>query len=256
MAPLPRAYQWIDGSVYVNHFKMMHSAFTTAISVKFSESEPLVYQGGSDVFLGARDDIELPDASHGIDFEAEVAVIVDDVRMGTQAMEAANRIRLIVLVNDISLRNLIPHELGKGFGFFCAKPASSFSPVAVTPDELGSNWRDGLVHLPMHIEWNGKQVGCPNAGVGAGFNFPQLIEHAAKTRDLCAGTIIGLGTISNATPETGAACIAEMRAREKLTLGTPETTYMAFGDRVRIGMSGAHGEPLFGHIDQQVIQRM
>lgn len=255
MAPLPRAYQWIDGSVYRNHFRLMQAAFDASTTVRFTEHDPLVYQGGSDGFLGARSDIELPDEEDGIDFEAEIAVVVDDVPMGTDPQQALELIRLVVLVNDVSLRNLIPAELNKGFGFFVAKPASAFSPVAVTPDELGEHWHGGLLHLPIHVEWNGKEVGRPDAGEGAAFTFPQLIAHAASRRDLCAGTIIGLGTASNSDSATGAACIAEIRASERLAHGHVQSSYMRFGDRVSLEVRSPSGESVFGKIDQMVARR-
>ena len=254
MAPLPRAYQWMDGSVYVNHIRLMQKAFAGDSKIVFNSQEPLVYQGGSDVMLGPTEDIEAVDEDAGIDFEGEVAVITDDVRMGTDATEAANKIRLVMLVNDVSLRNLILHELGKGFGFYQAKPATAFAPVAVTPDELGSDWRDGLLHLPLVLHWNDQLFGQPNAGDGAGFNFADLIAHAAKTRHLCAGSIIGLGTVSSAAPGAGSACIAEHRAMQRLAGQENLTPYMRFGDRIRMDMTDRHGRSVFGAIDQRVRQ--
>lgn len=253
MSPLPRAYQWLDGSVYRNHGELMIRGFDTENKVRVPVDEPAMYQGGSDGFLGPCEDIVAADESWGIDFEAEVAVITGDVRMQSSPAEAAGAIRLIVLSNDVSLRNLIMGELAKAFGFVQSKPASSFSPVAVTPDELGDAWRDGLVHLPLRIQWNGKEFGKPNAGIGALFNFPQLIAHAAKTRNLCAGTIIGSGTVSNAGPDVGSACISERRAIERIESGEARTPFMKYGDRVRIEMLDASGESVFGAIDQKVV---
>ena len=252
-SPLPRAYQWADGSSYKNHGELMKRAFDTDNKIGFPVDEPLMYQGGSDEFIGPCDDIVVADESWGIDFEGEVAVVTTDVKMQTSAREAATRICLVMLANDVSLRNLIMAELAKGFGFYQSKPASSFSPVAVTPDELGGNWRDGLVHLPLRLYWNGLEFGKPDAGVGASFNFPQLIAHAAKTRNLCAGTIVGSGTVSNDDPSTGSACIAERRAAERIAHGAPKTTFMRFGDRIRIEMLNGDGQSIFGAIDQKIV---
>lgn len=252
-APLPRAYQWADGSIYRNHGELMKRAFDTENRIGFPVHEPLMYQGGSDDFAGPCDDIVVADESWGIDFEGEVAVVTADVGMQTSAEEAALRIRLVMLANDVSLRNLIMAELAKGFGFFQSKPASSFSPVAVTPEELGGHWRGGLVHLPLRLYWNGVEFGRPDAGVGASFNFPQLIAHAAKTRNLCAGTIVGSGTVSNDDPSAGSACIAERRAAERIARGAPETPFMRFGDRIRIEMLDRDGQSIFGAIDQKVV---
>jgi fumarylacetoacetate (FAA) hydrolase len=254
MAPLPRAYQWVDGSVYKNHGQLMQKAFDVENKLPFREDEPLMYQGGSDEFIGPCDDIVTVDEAWGIDFEGEVAAITGDVRMQTSAAQAAGAVRLLMLVNDVSLRNLIMGELAKGFGFYQSKPASSCSPVAVTPDELGSAWRGGLVHLPLLLELNGKPFGRPNAGIGASFSFAELIAHAARTRNLKAGSIVGSGTVSNADPAVGSACIAERRAQERIAHGTPSTPFLGFGDRIRIEMRDAAGQSMFGAIDQKVVR--
>src|SRR5690349_18163624 len=245
LSPLPRAYQWADGSAYVNHVELVRRARGAAMPASFW-TDPLMYQGGSDTFLGPRDPIPVADASWGIDLEGEVAVITDDVPMGASAEEASEHICLLMLVNDVSLRNLIPSELGKGFGFFHGKPSTAFSPVAVTPDELGPAWCGGKVHLELLAAINGKLLGRPNAGVDMTFSFPQLIAHAAKTRRLGAGSIIGSGTISNKLAggpgkpiEQGGAgytCLAELRTTETLSQGKPRTPFLTFGDRVRIEM--------------------
>ena len=253
MAPLPRAFQWADGSAYVNHVELVRKARGAELPASFWE-EPLMYQGGSDDFLGPTDDIELFHEEWGIDFEAEVAVITDDVQMGAAADQAHQRIRLLMLVNDVSLRNLIPDELAKGFGFVQAKPATSFSPVAVTPDELGDAWKGGKVHLPLLSTWNDKLVGKPQAGVDMIFNFPQLIAHLAKTRNLRAGSIIGSGTVSNKDAKRGYSCIAEQRCLEMIAGGEPVTPFMAFGDTIRIEMLNGDGKSVFGAIEQTVKQ--
>jgi fumarylacetoacetate (FAA) hydrolase len=213
-----------------------------------------MYQGGSDGFLGPCDDILAIDEAHGIDFEAEVAVITDDVPMGVSPAEAARHVKLLMLVNDVSLRNLVPAELAKGFGFFQSKPASSFSPVAVTPDELGPAWDGGKVRLPLVSHVNGALFGRPNAGIDMNFDFPRLIAHAARTRALGAGTIIGSGTVSNRDSSTGSSCIAERRSLETLAAGKPATPFLKFGDRVRIEMLDGEGRSIFGAIDQQVVR--
>ena len=254
MAPLPRAYQWADGSTYRHHAELMERAFDSENKIDFTIQEPKIYQGGSDDLIGCCDDIVAVDEAWGIDFEGEVAVITGDVRLQSQPPETESSIRLVMLANDVSLRNLIPAELAKRFGFYQSKPATSFSPVAVTPDELGGAWRDGLVHLPLRVDWNGVEFGRPNAGVGVTHNFFQLILHAAKTRNLCAGTIIGGGTVSNSDPSVGSACIAERRAQERIAHGTPKTPYMKCGDRVRIEMLDASGKSVFGAIDQTVVR--
>jgi len=261
MAPLPRAYQWADGSAYVNHVELVRRARGAVMPPEFW-TDPLMYQGGSDSLLGAHDDIVASDEAWGIDFEAEVAVITDDVALGASEAEAARAIRLVVLVNDVSLRNLIPGELGKGFGFVQSKPASAFSPVAVTPDELGSAWRDGKLHLPLISTLNGAVFGRPNAGVDMTFAFPQLIAHLARTREIEAGSIIGSGTVSNkenggpgrpaAAGGVGYSCIAEQRTVETIETGRASTPFMRFGDRIRIEMQDEAGVSIFGAIDQVV----
>lgn len=253
MAPLPRAYQWADGSAYVNHVELVRKARNAEMPESFWH-DPLMYQGGSDDFIGPTDDIVLASEEWGIDFEGEVAVITDDVPMGTAAQQAASHIKLLMLVNDVSLRNLIPAELAKGFGFFQSKPASSFSPVAVTPDELGSAWQDGKLHLPLRATWNGKLVGQPNAGVDMVFSFPQLIAHLARTRNARAGSIIGSGTVSNKDSGKGYTCIAEKRCLEMIADGEAKTPFMRFGDTIRIEMLDASGKSIFGAIDQRVAQ--
>lgn len=253
MAPLPRAFQWADGSAYVNHVELVRKARNVEMPESFWH-DPLMYQGGSDDFIGPTDDIVLATEEWGIDFEGEVAVITGDVPMGTKPERAESHIKLLMLVNDVSLRDLMPAELAKGFGFLQSKPASSFSPVAVTPDELGDAWRDGKVHLPLRVTWNGQQAGQPNAGVDMVFNFPQLIAHLAKTRNVRAGSIIGSGTVSNKDVKKGYACIAEKRALEMVAEGEAKTPFMKFGDRIRIEMQDAHGKSIFGAIDQQVVQ--
>jgi fumarylacetoacetate (FAA) hydrolase len=261
MAPLPRAYQWADGSAYVNHVELVRRARGATMPAEFW-TDPLMYQGASDNMLGARDDIVLADEAWGIDFESEIAVVTGDVPMGTAAAEANRHIRLLMLVNDVSLRNLIPAELAKGFGFLQSKPASAFSPVAATPDELGAAWRDGKVHLRLVSHLNGVLFGHPNAGADMTFNFPTLVAHAAKTRELVAGSIVGSGTVSNSEDGgpgrpasvggVGYSCIAEQRTVETLLNGTAMTPFMRFGDRVRIEMFDAEGRSVFGAIDQTV----
>ena len=253
MAPLPRAYQWADGSAYVNHVELVRKARNAEMPESFWH-DPLMYQGGSDDFIGPTDDILLESEDWGIDFEGEVAVITDDVPMGISAERAASHIKLLMLVNDVSLRNLIPAELAKGFGFFQSKPASSFSPVAVTPDELDTAWQDGKVHLPLRATWNGTLVGQPNAGVDMVFSFPQLIAHLSKTRGARAGSIIGSGTVSNKDAAKGYTCIAEKRALEMIAHGEAKTPFMKFGDTIRIEMLDANGKSIFGAISQQVAQ--
>jgi fumarylacetoacetate (FAA) hydrolase len=252
MAPLPRAYQWADGSAYVNHVELVRRARGAEMPESFW-TEPLMYQGGSDDLLGPCDDIVCPSEEFGIDFEAEVAVITDDVPMGTTAEQAGSHIRLLMLVNDVSLRNLIPAELAKGFGFFQSKPATAFSPVAVTPDELGAAWDGRRVHLPLVVHWNGEKVGAADAGVDMIFDFPQLIAHLARTRNARAGSIVGSGTVSNKDPARGYSCIAEKRALEMIADGKPSTSFMKNGDSVRIEMFGADGGPIFGTIEQKVV---
>ncbi len=253
LSPLPRAYQWADGSAYVNHVELVRKARGAEMPETFW-SEPLVYQGGSDCFIAPKADIELAREEWGIDFESEVAVITDDVPMGIEADAAEKHIKLLMLVNDVSLRNLIPAELAKGFGFFQAKPSSSFSPVAVTPDELAGKWQDSKVHLPLITYLNGELFGQPNCGVDMTFNFSQLISHFAKTRPLGAGTIIGSGTVSNYDRSAGSSCLAETRMLEIIADGQPSTSFMKFGDRVRIEMLDDNEQSIFGSIDQQVVQ--
>lgn len=253
MAPLPRAFQWADGSSYVNHVELVRKARNAEMPDSFWH-DPLMYQGGSDDFIGPCDDIVLASAEWGIDFESEVAVITGDVPMGVRVNHAGEYIRLLMLVNDVSLRHLIPAELAKGFGFFQSKPASSFSPVAVTPDELGDAWQDGKVHLPLRSVWNGNLVGQPNAGVDMVFSFPQLITHLCKTRRARAGTIIGSGTVSNKDAGKGYSCIAEKRALEMIATGAPVTDFMQFGDNIRIEMLDKNGKSIFGAIDQSVVE--
>jgi fumarylacetoacetate (FAA) hydrolase len=260
-APLPRAYQWADGSAYVNHVELVRKARGAELPPSFW-TEPLMYQGGSDAFLGPHDPIELADEAWGIDLEGEVAVVTDDVAMGAAPEEAAGHIRLVMLVNDVSLRNLIPGELAKGFGFFHGKPSTAFSPVAVTPDELGSAWDGGRVHLPLMASINGRLLGRPNAGQDMTFSFPALIAHAARTRRLGAGTIVGSGTVSNrlaggpgkpvAQGGVGYTCLAELRTVETILEGEARTPFLRFGDRVRIEMPDAAGRSIFGAIDQEV----
>ncbi len=261
-SPLPRAYQWADGSAYVNHVELVRKARGAKMPESFW-TDPLIYQGGSDAFLGPRDAIPLRDEAWGCDCEAEVAVIVDDVEVGVDAKAARERIRLVMLVNDVSLRNLIPGELEKGFGFFQSKPSSAFSPVAVTPDALGEAWREGKLHLPMHVALNGKRFGQADAGVDMTFDFGQLIAHAAKTRDLAAGAIIGSGTVSNRGADggpgkpiseggAGYSCIAEQRMVETIQSGKPVTPFLKHGDRVEIEMFDAKRHSIFGRIDQIV----
>lgn len=253
MAPLPRAYQWADGSAYVNHVELVRKSRGVEMPPSFW-TDPLMYQGGSDTMMGPHDDIVLPDVSHGIDFEAEVAVITDDVPMGVTPEQARKHIKLILLVNDVSLRNLAMAELQKGFGFFQCKPASAFSPVAVTPDALGKAWDGGKVHLPLVSHYNGQLFGKPNAGVDMVFDFPALVAHAARTRSLSAGTIVGSGTVSNVDRSVGSSCIVEKRLLEKMESGDFKTPFMQFGDRVRIEMFDEKGASIFGSIDQQVVQ--
>jgi fumarylacetoacetate (FAA) hydrolase len=251
MAPLPRAFQWADGSAYVNHVELVRRARGAEMPASFWE-EPLMYQGGSDDLLGPTDDIVLAHEEWGIDFESEVAVIVDDVPMGATPDEAHGRIRLLMLANDVSLRNLIPAELAKGFGFLQSKPATSFSPVAVTPDELGDAWRGGKLHLPLRSTLNGNLVGQPDAGVDMVFNFPQLIAHLCKSRNVRAGSIVGSGTVSNKDAAVGYSCIAEQRCRETIADGEPSTPFMRFGDTIRIEMLDEKKKSIFGPIEQIV----
>ena len=251
MAPLPRAFQWADGSAFINHVELVRKARKAEVPESFY-TDPLMYQGGSDDFLGPRDDIRVPSEKMGIDFEAEVAVITADVAMGATPDEALEGIRLLMLANDVSLRNLIPAELAKGFGFFQSKPATAFSPVAVTPDELGGAWRGGRVHLNLESVWNGKRVGLCDAGPEMTFHFGQLIAHLCKTRNARAGSIIGSGTVSNKDWSRGYSCIAEKRAIETIENGAPKTEFMRYGDTIRIDMKGLDGASVFGAIEQTV----
>ena len=253
LSPLPRAYQWADGSAYVNHVELVRKARGAEMPATFW-TDPLVYQGGSDCFIAPKADIPLASEEWGIDFESEIAVITDDVPMGVTTENADKHIKLLMLVNDVSLRNLIPGELAKGFGFFQAKPSSSFSPVAVTPDELNEKWQDSKVHLPLITHLNNELFGRPNAGVDMTFNFSQLVSHVAKTRPLGAGAIIGSGTISNYDRSAGSSCLAETRMLETIADGKPTTPFMGFGDRVRIEMLDENNQSIFGTIDQQVVE--
>ncbi|MCP0914452.1 fumarylacetoacetate hydrolase family protein [Legionella sp. 27cVA30] len=250
-SPLPRAFQWADGSAYVNHVELVRKARGAEMPADFWVN-PLMYQGGSDDFLAPTDPILVADEAYGVDFEAEVAVITDDVPMGVSPGDAQKHIRLLMLVNDVSLRNLIPAELAKGFGFFQSKPASSFSPIAVTPDELGSHWDGQRLHLPLCSYLNDELFGEPNAGIDMTFSFPELIAHAAKTRNLSAGSIIGSGTVSNIDRSRGSSCIAEKRMLEILQEGKAKTPFMRYGDSIRIEMRDTAGNSIFGAINQQV----
>ncbi|WP_323992158.1 fumarylacetoacetate hydrolase family protein [Aeromonas dhakensis] len=251
LSPLPRAYQWADGSAYVNHVELVRKARGAEMPESFWH-DPLMYQGGSDSFLPPRGAIPMGSEEWGIDFESEIAVITDDVPMGISPQAAASHIKLLMLVNDVSLRNLIPGELAKGFGFFQSKPSSSFSPLAITPDELGDDWRDGKVHLPLETHLNGALFGAPDAGVDMTFNFYELIAHAAKTRPLGAGCIIGSGTVSNYDRSRGSSCLAELRMLEIIESGQATTPFLRFGDTVSIAMQDRNGMSLFGTILQRV----
>ena len=260
MAPLPRAYQWADGSAYINHVELVRKARNAEVPESFY-TDPLMYQGGSDDFIGPRDPVVVPSESFGIDFEAEIAVVTADVRMGATPEQALDGIRLVMLANDVSLRNLIPAELAKGFGFFQSKPATAFSPVAVTPDELGNAWVGGRLHLTLYSIWNGRKVGMCDAGEEMTFHFGQLIAHLAKTRNVRAGSIIGSGTVSNKGVEKkgggmdwpkGYSCIAEKRCIETIQDGQPSTEFMKFGDTIKIEMKGKDGHSIFGAIDQEI----
>ncbi|WDE06995.1 fumarylacetoacetate hydrolase family protein [Thalassomonas viridans] len=252
-SPLPRAYQWADGSAYVNHVELVRKARNAEMPATFW-TDPLMYQGGSDAFIGPYDDIPVASEEYGIDFESEVAVITDDVPMGASPETAAGHIKLLMLVNDVSLRNLIPGELAKGFGFFGSKPSSAFSPVAVTPDELGDAWDGSKLYLPLITHLNKELFGQPNCGVDMTFDFPTIVAHAAKTRPLSAGCIVGSGTISNYDRSAGSSCLAEKRMLEIIADGKPSTSFMKFGDRVRIEMLDSKGDSIFGAIDQQVVE--
>lgn len=251
-SPLPRAYQIADGSAYLNHVELVRKARGAEMPPEFLH-DPLMYQAVSDTILGPHDEIAISSESYGIDFEAEVAVIVDDVPMGVSAEDALDHIKLVMLMNDVSLRGLIPNELGKGFGFFQSKPPSAFSPVAVTPDTLGTAWKNGKLHLPLISILNGHEVGRPNAGKDMQFDFGQLIAHAAKTRPLSAGAIIGSGTISNYDRSVGISCLAEIRMIEKIEQGDFKTPFMKFGDSIKIEMLDEKGASIFGTIDQKIV---
>lgn len=252
-APLPRSFQWCDASAFLNHGRLMERAFNTAPIPDF-DTIPVMYQGASDDFLGPHDDVPLPSESLGIDFEGEFGVIVDRVAMGTQAPQALGRVRLLVQINDWSLRALGPREMASGFGFLQAKPSTSFAPVAITPDELGDGWRDGRVQLDLHVAWNEAPFGQPNGGE-MNFGFGELVAHAARTRSLGPGTIVGSGTVSNADRAAGSACIAERRVIEVIDHGAPRTAFMRFGDRVRMEARTRDGGSPFGAIDQRVVQQ-
>ncbi len=260
MAPLPRAYQWADGSAYINHVELVRAARSSEVPESFY-TDPLMYQGGSDDFLGPCDDVIVPKEEYGIDFEAEIAVITGDVPMTATPEQALDGIRLVMIANDVSLRNLIPAELAKGFGFFQSKPATAFSPVAVTLDELGDAWDHGRLHLTLQSVWNGRKVGMCEAGPEMTFHFGQLIAHICKTRNVRAGSIVGSGTVSNkgvprADGKTdwpkGYSCIAEKRAIETILDGKPATEFMKFGDTIRIEMKGKDGQSIFGAIEQKI----
>jgi fumarylacetoacetate (FAA) hydrolase len=252
-SPLPRAYQWADASAYLVHSELVRAARGAKLDEELWH-DPLMYQGGSDSFLGPRDDIALESESWGIDLEGEIAIITGDVPMGYCPDHAGSHIRLLMLVNDVSLRALVPAEIKKGFGFFQSKPSSAFSPVAVTPDELGAAWDGARLHLQLVVDVNGERLGAPWAGVDMVFDFPRLISHAAMSRPLTAGTIIGSGTVSNGDLSIGSACIAERRALETVQFGEPRTPFLRFGDRVRIEMFNASGDSVFGAIEQQVVR--
>jgi fumarylacetoacetate (FAA) hydrolase len=250
--PLPRAYEWIDGSAYLNHVRLVRKA-RHAEPPATLETDPLVYQGGSGALLGPRDPFVLPDPAWGLDFEAEVGVILGDTPLGTRASGAEPHIRLVVLLNDWTHRALIPDELAKGFGFFQSKPSTAFAPFAVTPDELGDAWRDGRVHLRMNVWWNGTQVGRAHAGPEMHFGFHELVAHLCKTRAYCAGTILGSGTISNVDRSAGYSCIAEQRTIETIETGRPSTRWLAHGDHVAIEIFGEDGVSVFGRIEADVV---
>jgi fumarylacetoacetate (FAA) hydrolase len=250
-APLPRAYEWIDGSAYLTHVRLVRKA-RDAEPPPTLTTDPLVYQGGSGVLLGPRDPIPFGAPEYGLDFEGEVCVITGDVPMGPTPAEALRQVRLLCLANDVSLRRLVPAELAKGFGFFVSKPSTAFSPLAVTPDELGGAWRDGRAHLRLTVKLNGRVVGDLEAGPEMHFSFADLLAHVARTRALTAGTILGSGTVSNQDASRGVSCLAERRAREQIDSGAPRTPFLAAGDRVEISATGPDGRDLFGTIDQRV----
>lgn len=247
-APFPRAYQWLDGSAYLYHVELVRKARGADMPSEFL-TDPLMYQGVSSDLLGPKDDAYFPTEDWGIDFEAEVVVITDDVAMGVTSEQAALHIKLLTLVNDVSLRNLIPQELGKGFGFLQSKPPSAYTAIAVTPDELGDSWQGSKVHLPLHVHLNGEVYGHPDCGKDMNFNFSELVAHAARSRSLSAGTLLGSGTISNRDEHSGSCCLAEKRMLEIIASGQPKTPFMKFGDRVRIEMFDHQDQSIFGAID-------
>lgn len=251
LAPIPRAYHWADGSAYVTHVELVRKARNAELPESFW-TDPLMYMGASDAFIGANDDIEIENEEWGIDFESEVAVITDDVPAGVSAAEALNHIKFVTIINDVSLRNLIPNELSKQFGFYQSKPWTSFAPVIVSVDELKKEFIDGKLHLPLISTLNGEIVGTPNAGIDMTFHFGELIAHAAKTRSLMAGTVIGSGTVANQGSPTGSSCIAEIRCLEIIKDGKPSTPFMKFGDRIEVEMKNGNGDSIFGRIDQKV----
>ncbi|RDV39763.1 FAA hydrolase family protein [Bradymonadaceae bacterium TMQ3] len=252
MAPLPRAYEWIDGSAYINHIVLVRKA-RGAEPPATLETDPLVYQGGSGVLLGATDPIEVPNVEWGADFEAEVGVILGDTPRGVKAADASKYIKLIVILNDVTFRNLIPAELAKSFGFFQSKPATAFAPFAVTPDELGEAWKEGRIHLPLYTYYNGEKFGDPEAGPEMHFSFNDLLQHLCKTRAYTAGTIVGSGTVSNDDRSRGSSCLAEQRMLEKIDTGEFKTPFMKPGDTVKIEMFDSEGNNIFGTIDQKVV---
>ncbi|RNF84372.1 fumarylacetoacetate hydrolase family protein [Montanilutibacter psychrotolerans] len=250
-APMPRAYEFVDGSAYLPHVERVRRARGAEVPESFYV-DPLMYQAVSAGFYGPRDAVRVPSEEYGIDLEAEVVIVTDDVPMAVTAEQAASHIQLVGLVNDVSLRNLIPNELAKGFGFLQSKPRSALSPVFVTPDELGDAWQDSKLHLPLLTHINGEWFGAPEAGVDMQFNFAQLVAHAAKTRPLSAGTIVGSGTVANEDTSLGASCFAERRTVETLELGKPQTPFMSYGDVVRIEMLDRDGRDVFGAIEQRI----
>jgi len=251
LAPIPRAYHWADGSAYVTHVELVRKARNSELPESFW-TDPLMYMGASDAFIGANDHIEIENEEWGIDFESEVAVITDDVPAGINSTEALKHIKLITIINDVSLRNLIPAELTKQFGFYQSKPWTTFAPVVVSPDELEGSWIDGKLHLPLYSTLNGELIGSPNAGVDMTFDFGQLIAHASKTRSLMAGTVIGSGTVANQGSPNGSSCLAEVRCLETIKDGKPSTPFMSFGDRIEIEMKYSDGSSIFGKINQIV----
>ena len=252
MAPLPRAYQWADGSAFINHVELVRKARSAEVPATFY-TDPLMYQGGSDDFLGPLDNVVVASEKYGIDFEAEIAVITGDVPMRATPDQALDGVRLLMLANDVSLRNLIPDELAKGFGFVQSKPATAFGPVAVTPDEVGDAWRGGRLHLTLQSTWNGRKVGMCEAGDEMTFHFGQLIAHLCKTRNVRAGSVIGSGTVSNKDWSHGYSCIAEKRAIETIEDGAPKTAFMKFGDTIRLEVKGKDGQSVFGAIEQEIV---